>query len=141
VGIGILVAPVQNVVAMSSGLGVVFSLSQWRAIATPHTASYHPALAVATVAELLVLGALTAFDALLIELFFRKKRSFPTLFCAARIASTAFAVIDDLVIAALLPASQTTEAGQGEIARSVLVSVLWVAYMRTSKRVAATFVQ
>jgi hypothetical protein len=76
----------------------------------------------------------------LIELFFRTRRSFPRLFCIMLIASAAFALVDDVVVSALSSESHLDVETQADLARAVVMAGFWVAYFRLSKRVAATFV-
>jgi Protein of unknown function (DUF2569) len=118
---------------------VVFSFSQWQALTTPASASYRPGLAAATVTELLGLAGLVAFSAVLIELYFRKKRAFPKLYCIKLVATAAFLLIDEVAIASLLGSESDTKR-IAELARAVVVAAIWVSYLQTSKRVAATFV-
>jgi len=76
----------------------------------------------------------------LIELFFRKRRSFPPLYCIVLLASAAYTLVDHVVASTLLTESQIGATTILHSVRAVIISGVWIAYLRLSKRVAATFV-
>ena len=125
---------------MVDGGKVLFSQAQWQAITTAGSSIYSPALATAVVVELVVLSWLIVFSVSLIDLYFRKRRSFPPLYCVLLISSAGFFLIDNIVVANVLTESQAAPGDSVRAVRNVIMAGIWVVYLRVSKRVAATFV-
>ena len=85
--------------------------------------------------------ALLAFSTLAAALLFRKRSSFPAVFIAFSVTALLWAIV--LQAWLLLSGLDTEGTWPGLIASSIresLVTLLWVVYLRRSKRVRATFV-
>ena len=75
-------------------------------------------------------------------LFFSKKKSFPKWFIGLAIFTLIFIVLDALAVKIVLPNEPVFDPETfKELARSLVACLLWVPYMRVSKRVQATFIK
>ncbi len=85
----------------------------------------------------------------LICLFFRKNYKFPKLYIYFLLASVAYVVIEYIITSSLSVSTQEakqivseTLSEQGtEFVRSAIVALIWISYMKKSKRVKATFIK
>ena len=96
-----------------------------RAIATPESADFHPALAAIVVVEALANMFCLAFGIWLIVLFFQKSRRFPVRFVALAAFSVAIILADALVLGALDIGSPWDAEGVREFSRSLITLLVW----------------
>ena len=141
VGIGLFAAPLRICVQALGAFLPLFQDNTWASISTPGIATYRPILASMIVIELTLNVALILASIVLIVLFFSKRRIFPKLFIWVTLGSLGIIVLDAVAMYILMPERGLLSADTShEIARSLLVALVWVPYMMVSRRVRATFV-
>lgn len=116
-----------------------FGLSTWVALTTPGHESYHALWAPVLLGELFINIVLVALSVLVAVVFFQRRRSFPKLFVATRVAGALVAIFDSVALRFLPDAS-----GEGldpGLVRLVLSTVVWSIYVLRSRRVRLTFVR
>jgi transglutaminase-like putative cysteine protease len=134
----VVVTPLVVLTAYSSS-SWVFSHRSWSALATSGDAN-HRALAYLCLVEVAVNAAMVGYSILCAVVFFQKKRSFPFHFTAFTAMNVVFLLLDSA-------AAQAVELGPeqaGDVGRTmgqVITAAGFVAYLWSSKRVAATFVE
>ncbi|PYO90926.1 MAG: hypothetical protein DMD58_05785, partial [Gemmatimonadetes bacterium] len=82
--------------------------------------------------------AMLIFACLLVWLFYRRKRQFPMVFVWV-MGISIFVNLCDHVLASALPL--TTPTNWARFVGYALVALLWIGYMRRSRRVRNTFVE
>jgi len=92
--------------------------------------------------KLILRTFLFGMGAVMIVLFFQKRKIFPKLAIFYLLANLVF-VVGDTLVAGLIPfvAQQDNSSSMKEIFRSVVGAGVWVPYFLTSKRVKGTFVR
>lgn len=98
--------------------------------------------------EFLIMFASFALSVYLLILYFKKKIKFPKYYILFLIGSAIWVVIDHIFLASLSPQtaqeqkaiSDALSQNSGTIGRSILAAIIWVSYMKKSKRVKATFI-
>ena len=138
--IGLFVFPVRAAMSFATDYWPIFQDGIWGNLTTPGSEVYHPLWAPVIVGEVSFNGAFLLFDLALLYLLFTRSHRFPKAFIAFTLANLAF-VVGDAAIAWQIPAvaARGLEGVAGEIARTVVVAVVWVPYMLVSKRVRNTF--
>ena len=137
VGLGMIVSSIRIVWSTVPMYYEIFTSGSWEVLTTPGTDVYNqfwaPILIIEIVANFgLVFGWIHA-----IRLFFQKKKTFPTTYIAMVTVSFIVVLGDTLAITALLP--EIDHDMSGEVLRGFVAAVIWIPYMRISKRVKATF--
>jgi len=118
---------------------VIASKARWATI-TADASSHSPMLGPLVAGEVLFEIALTAFGAMMVFAYFRRKRSFPLHFAAVSAARVALGLGDIVGASATAPGHDMRDA----VSRTVgafLWAVVWIAYLRASRRASATFVR
>lgn len=138
VGLGVTVTPFRVLVTLIQSLSG-YSTTTWAALTTPGASNYHPGWAPILMFELLGNIALFVFSVLLAWLFYRRKRQFPIVFTWIVLLSWAFVAIDHLA-AGFVPLQDPDPVNWAGDFMRLLAAVLWIAYMRRSRRVRNTFV-
>jgi hypothetical protein len=143
-GINISISTLTFASAVARAGRSAFSLSVWNTLTTPGIATYNPALGVLVPIEWLAQLALFVEGAIVVVLFFRKRRSFPAHFTTFALAIVVFAIVD--LVTVNVVSSRTLDAERlgehvGAILRSSVSAAIWVSYVRVSRRVKATFVR
>ncbi len=137
VGLGVTLSPFRILWGLSKTLPS-YGAATWASLTTPGAANYDPAWAPILMFELIGNIGLVVFYGLLIWLFFRRMRQFPTVFIWVTALGWIFFTADEL-LAGLVPAVDEPTNWPG-LLRQVLVALIWIAYMRRSRRVRNTFV-
>ncbi|MBX3189677.1 MAG: DUF3857 domain-containing protein [Labilithrix sp.] len=138
--LGIVLNPVSNLVTLVGTSRVVLSLATWRALTSPDLPTYNPALALVMMVEAVGLAACVTYGCAVAFLFFRRRRSFPFHFTIYAIAIVFFALIDPIAARALSKVATTGGEAGFTALRVMIWAAIWVTYVRTSQRAAATFV-
>ena len=142
VGLGLLLSPVRLSIEMISMYQGFISEGAWGLLTTPTSPVYHSSWALHNVGEAIVNVAIVFFSVYLIYLFFLKKMIFPRYYCGFLLFIVIFLFIDALLIQIMLPDEPLFDEERGrDFFRSVLACLIWIPYMRVSKRVKLTFVE
>jgi hypothetical protein len=137
VGLNLVVAPLAWLYSLRH-YGWVFARRSWLAVGATESGS---ALRAVALAELGLGIAFIAYTLVIGTLFVKKRRTFPTHFIVYLIANFVYLVLDHALAAALhVRGSAVGAPEQASIARLLVISIMWIMYMRRSKRVARTFV-
>ena len=88
------------------------------------------------------------FSIYLLYLYFKKKSNFPKFYIIFLIVTAMYTTIDHILFASLTAPtpeqqkilSDTLSQHSGDVVRAIIVGLIWVWYMKKSKRVKATFV-
>jgi hypothetical protein len=139
IAIQVVFSPLSIAAETLNVIRIVASRTKWAAFTTPQLSSYSPASAGFLVVEALLMVALTAYGVALIRIFFARRRSFPKHYSVFMLAFAAITVFDVTTMRALAPNLTNPNHVVHAIAR-IGWTIVWVAYMRVSRRVASTFV-
>lgn len=91
---------------------------------------------------------LTVANVYLLYLYFKKNKNFPSYYIIFLVVSVAYVLLDHLFLASLNAPTQelkkviddTLSQNSGDVGRTIITSIIWGAYMNSSKRVKATFI-
>ena len=140
VGFGLAVTPLRILVLVLKDLLPAMTGETWAMLTTPGTEIYHPLWAPLLYFE--VLGNLFFIGAalVLLVLFFKRKKIFPTLMIGFYLFNLVFIGVD-AIVGEMIPfiAEQSDPESAKEVIRSVVGALIWVPYFLVSKRVKATF--
>lgn len=141
VAIGLIINPIRVLVVVASTFPPLFQTGAWEALTTPGSENYHalwgPLLIFEMVFNTLVMLASIA----LAVLFFRRSRRFPGFFIVFVIANLAFVLLDAWLGSLVIVDEPMFDPGTvRELSRVLFGVLVWVPYMRLSKRVKNTFV-
>lgn len=142
VGIGLFVAPIRLLIFVVQTYPPIFRDGSWELLTTPGIESYHKLWAPLLVGEIIVNLILISAGVVLIVLFFRRSRRFPSLYIAVMVASLIFIIVDAWMLTLILPNEPMFNSESArEAFRSAGALLVWGPYMSVSKRVKNTFVQ
>src|SRR5207247_11470250 len=116
-----------------------YSAATWAGLTAPGGANYHPLWAPILMFELIGNISMLVFSCLLIWLYYRRKRQFPTVFIWFVLISWLF-TFADLGLATLVPIAHPEPTRWSQHFGQVMAVLLWILYMRRSRRVRNTFV-
>ena len=138
--LGLFVFPVRVLISLVTDYVPIFQDGIWGNLTTPGSEVYHSLWAPVIIAEIFCNVGFLLFDLALLYLLFTKSHRFPVAFIVFTLANLLF-IVSDAAIAWQIPAvaARGLEGVGGEIARALLVAVVWVPYMLVSKRVRNTF--
>jgi hypothetical protein len=117
------------------------SVGTWSMLTTPGTDFYHPMWAPVLLFELFGNISLFMLRALLVFLFFRRRRAFPGAFVFTVLASIGYVVADALLCLQLPDITEMDPEATRDLVRSVVGAIIWIPYVLVSKRVKATFTE
>ncbi len=142
IGLGIVISPLGIIGSVFPIYSEIFSNGSWEVLTTPGTEAYNSLWAPIIYGEIAINGALVIAWIFVAFLFFSKKRVFPKWYIGMLLFTLALILVDAMAVKAVLPNepvfdSETTK----ELGRSLVVCLIWIPYMLTSKRVKATFVK
>ena len=140
VGFGLIVSPLRLLIFTLQTYAPLVRDGSLRAIATPQSPDFHPALAAIVVIQALANVFCFAFGIWLIVLFFQKSRRFPPRYVALAAFSVAIIIADALALGSLGIGSPWDAETVREFSRSLITLLVWGPYMFMSKRVKNTFV-
>ncbi len=142
VGLGIIASPIKISAQIYPVYSKLFADGSWAALTTPGTEAYHPLWAPILISEISINVALALAWLFIAFLFFAKKRIFPKWYIGIFVFTLAFMLIDAVAIRAVLPNEEIFDPDTiKELARTLVMMLIWVPYMLISKRVKATFVK
>jgi len=140
VGFGLCIAPVIRLGAFGGNLPGYFSADVWQRVAMPQGAAYHPLYGPLLIFELLVNELYLGLNALLLVLFFTKRKAFPALFVFFLLSNAVLVALDDLGCG-IINAKSSTAQSHVEVIRTIIPAMIWSLYTLKSRRVMATFVR
>jgi transglutaminase-like putative cysteine protease len=138
VGLGVTLTPFRIMATLIQTLPS-YGAATWAAYTTPGTSSYHPAWAPILMFELIGNIAMLVFTVFLAWLFYRRRRQFPVVFTWTVLLSWLIVAADHLA-SGLVPLADPEPTNWSRELMRLLVALIWVAYMRRSRRVRNTFV-
>lgn len=138
VGFGVTVSPIRVLVQFIQTLPS-YNAATWGALTTPGAPRYDAAWAPVLMFELVGNIALLVFSVLLVWLFYGRKRQFPTVFSWVVLLSWVFLMADSL-LTRLVPLPDPEPINWAADFMRFAVALVWVVYMRRSRRVRNTFV-
>lgn len=138
VGLGVTVTPFRILVTLIQTLPS-YGATTWAAYTTPGASNYHPAWAPILMFELIGNIAMLVFTIFLAWLFYRRKRQFPVVFTWTVLLSWVFVAVDQLA-SGFVPVADPEPTNWSRELMRLLIALIWVAYMRRSRRVRNTFV-
>lgn len=115
-----------------------FDQSMWNLLTDKESVSYNPFVAGALPIELIFNVFVFLFSIFLAIIFFQRRSSFPLLYQFYLVGMFIFLLGETIYIEIVQPDSATFEEYK-EIGRSFIAVLIWVPYMRISKRVKETF--
>lgn len=142
VGLGVILSPIRIARGIAQ-LSSAYSLETWDAVTTPSGGSYHALWAPLLIFELLGNLTLLALSALLVVLFFQRRRTFPLLYIIFLGAAAVIFTIDHFA-AEMIPyvaAQAQSETSLRPLIQSWFVCLIWIPYMLVSNRVKSTFLR
>jgi hypothetical protein len=139
-GIGLLLTPLIRLHFLAKS-GVVYSTSHWRTITDP-AGGYDSLLAPILLYELFFQLTLLVFSLLLIVLYFRKKRIFPTVLIVYLFFQFVAFTVDDVLVKTRSGKTVTTNLRPGAtpiVVQTLVPLIVWGFYVSRSRRVKMTF--
>jgi predicted secreted protein len=140
VGIGLVVAPVRIAIACVQTYVPLFQDGSWQLLTTPGTGTYHPLWAPVLLGELLVNIAFFQAFLVLMFLFLKRARMFPSLYIAVLLLNLAFLFVDALFLDWLAAPGTQTDFAWTPLLQGMASAAIWIPYMLRSRRVRNTFV-
>lgn len=141
VAIGIIVTPIRLFVLIISTYSEIFSTGTWDLVTTPGSAAYNALWGPIIIGEMLINSGMLIAWLYMAYLFFAKKSLFPKWYIAVAVSGLVFIVIDAFAVKLVLPDEPVFDSDTlKELARSLIMVLVWVPYMLVSKRVKATFI-
>ncbi len=136
------------------GLGLIIGLL-WQAYGTLEylpllSDTYNiPGYLILLQIEFFVSIIFTLVIAYLLYLYFKKNKNFPKYYVVFLISSVIYVVLDHLFLASLSAPTQKLQQvindalsqNSSNVGRTIVTSIIWVAYIKKSKRVKATFIK
>ena len=121
---------------------IQFSLNAWENLTVPDHVSYHAMWAPILIFEFLANLTLLTGVILACVLFFEKRLTFPRFYLAVLVARP-IVILTDFLLCLDLPAitAETRAKSAVMLARAVVFSLIWGAYLLNSRRVKETFVK
>ena len=123
-----------------AGARLVVSRTAWSALSTPGEPAYSPARVPVILIEVLSQTALTAYACAVAVAFVRRRQGFRVHFPALLVSSLVFAVLDHAAVG-ILSLGSPDSARIGRILWGAFWGCVWIAYVRYSPRVRATFAE
>jgi hypothetical protein len=141
VAIGLVLSSLRLLVLLGQVFVPIFRDGTWAVLTTPGSEAYHPLWAPLLIFELVGNSGFIVAQLWLLVLFFRRSQSFPKLYVWMAFLNLPFILVDAWLGSFVLTDRPMIDVDTAkELARSIATIVIWVPYMRVSKRVRNTFV-
>lgn len=145
VGVGLSLGPPVRIARILWNWEGYFSIHVWQTLAMPQSEQFHPLFAPLLIFEMLGNLGLFGLNVLAVGFFFAKRKAFPRSYILL-LWSTAFFLLVDQLVCRQIPflanvGNHSNTTSMLAALRSVLVAIIWSAYMLKSQRVKATFVK
>lgn len=139
--LGLIVAPIRDIVALLTTYGPLMSIDIWEGFFTAGSDIYNPKLGIFVGAEMIINLLLILVDGIALVFFFQRRTIFPKLFIGYLVAKALFLIVDTIVVSHLFPSEEAFDPETRKaIGQSLFGIIIWVPYMLVSKRVRATFI-
>ncbi|MEA1994815.1 MAG: DUF2569 domain-containing protein [Campylobacterota bacterium] len=140
--IGLIITPIRVTLLMFKDLAPIFTEGYWNVLTTPGSEAYHPLWASLIIFESVGNIVFIIFPIVLLVFLFRKSKLLPKLMISCLVLNLLF-VASDFFLSDLIPAiaEQNDSGSIKELARTVILAVIWIPYFLVSKRVKQTFVK
>ena len=138
--IGLALYPVTAAVSLFSEIMPAVSSESWLRLTTPGSVSYHPLWAPLLIMELIGNGIFLILSICVVVFFFQRRKFLPKLAIIFLTANFIFVSVDGYFTQVVL--ATTDPANMGPVinfVRTLVASIIWVAYFLFSKRVKRTF--
>jgi hypothetical protein len=138
--IGLTLYPVQAAFSLFSEVMPAVSSENWRRLTTPGSVSYHPLWAPLLIMELIGNGCFLILSTVLVVFFFKRRKFVPKLAMMFLASNFIFVSLDGYYTQVIL--ATTDPANMGPVinfVRTLVASMIWIAYFLFSKRVKRTF--
>ena len=140
--IGLTLYPLQAVVSLFSEILPAVSSENWLRLTTPGSVSYHPLWAPLLIMELIGNGCFLILSTGLVVFFFKRRKFVPKLAIIFLTANFIFVSIDGYFTQVVLATTDPTNMGPViNFVRTLVASIIWIAYFLFSKRVKRTFIR
>jgi hypothetical protein len=147
VAIGLVATIAFSLLGVIESLGLISDGTLFQ-LADTTSESYAPGFAALVYVEMIVELLFLGFGIYLATLFTKRSKLFPNLYITFLGLVVFWAVFDYFALASISaagylvdPIQTALEERGGEIGRSIIMGIVWIAYMRLSKRVKLTFVE
>jgi len=141
VAIGVVISPLRLLAELSKTYLPIFKDGTWEALTSPGSEVYNSAFSTLLIGEILFNSLMVLASIYLIYLLFAKKSFFPKLYIWIIVFSLIFIPLDAVIVSSIFPEVQAFDPETlKELAKTVIVGIVWVPYMLISKRVKATFI-
>lgn len=142
VGLGLVIAPLRMLFEYVPLYVGLFDDGTFALLSTPGTADYNVYFAPLIYAEIVINSALVCAWLVAGVLFFTRRRLFPRLYVGILLITPIFITADAYAFLLVAPDEPVFDPATSlELMRAVIPALIWVPYMRVSKRVRATFVR
>jgi hypothetical protein len=140
IGFGLTVALIKSAYFIFMTYPPVIANGLLQVLIAADTSAQNRALAIFVMTEFIVNFGLMLSFAYLVFLFMKRRTQFPVWFIRVMAVNLVVMILDPVIIKMIMPQHQPfdEEALMG-IARSAMSCLIWIPYMRRSKRVKATF--
>ena len=142
IGMGVVLSPFRILAQLMPEYINIFTDGTWQMLTTPGTEAYIPFWAPLIIGEILInLGYFIA-RLYLIYLFFSKRQFFPKFYIGLLVFGLLVLVTDSVLVKIIIPDEPIFDKETiRELTFLVLGAIVWIPYMRVSRRVKATFVK
>lgn len=140
--IGIIGAPIKNVIYFYNAFPPLFDDGTWEALTSVDSEHYSPLWGPLLISEMAAAMFFLASLLYIAFLFFKKKASFPKWYITITIFSIVYALVDAYVLTMILPQIKMFDENTvSTLLQSLIPLLIWAPYLIISKRSKATFTQ
>ncbi len=141
-GLGVALSPIRMGVEVFTTYANLVSSGAWAALGSAESDHYIPFWQPLLVVEMFINAALIVAWIYMASQFFMKKAKFPRLYTAVILFTIAFLLLDAWAFSFLMPGGEIFDPDTTKtIIRTVISALIWIPYLRVSKRVKATFIR
>jgi hypothetical protein len=138
--IGLALYPVQAVISLYTEIFPALSSENWLRLTIPGSVSYHPLWAPLLIAELIGNGCFLILSICVVVFFFKQRQFIPRLAIIFLASNFIFVALDFYFTQVILAISDPVNMGPTiNFVRTLVASIIWIAYFIFSKRVKRTF--
>lgn len=138
--IGLALYPLQAAVSIYTEILPALSSENWSRFTVPSSISYHPLWAPLLIAELIGNGCFLILSTCVIVFFFKQRKFVPRLAIIFLASNFIFVSLDCYFTQVILAVTDPTNMGPViNFVRTLVASIIWIAYFLFSKRVKRTF--
>lgn len=140
-GLGLVGSVVKNVYELYSVYYPLIISEKWGQITDPESKYYNPLLSKFIYIEMFSISLLLVVGIYVTYLFFMRKKYFPRMFVVLILLSFAMTVVSVISFSVIVPTGKVFDQQTlASVVGSVFNFIVWVPYLRWSRRVRLTFV-